>query len=298
MGSLMPEAGVKFTFDADLAVDIHGNLAFTGGAGMTVTLPVNRSLLILRVRAITLAFALEGTGGSVKASLAATVGFGLDFGGAFKVDVDNIGARLAWTLPSSPSAAGEYDPDRAWQSGPLGDSASSCAAARDWRVDRRRTNQGRRVLSSTWRTAPTPACSRLRCVVWHGHPDQGRRPAARDRLRLGFRAYPVGRVPSCDRDLPGPDVEWRRWRSSASTSRSLSPNCARTCVTGLSAGSCSRPTRWPNAPAIIATMTAVFPDRPRQSRRRADAAIGWGRPELLRDHFGRGCATCRRRLSS
>jgi Family of unknown function (DUF6603) len=110
MGSVMPEAGVKFTFDADLAVDSHGKLAFTGGAGMTVTLPVNQSVLVLRVRAITLAFALEGGNSGAGASLSATVAFGLDFGGAFKVDVDNIGAKLAWALPSSPQPAGSTVP--------------------------------------------------------------------------------------------------------------------------------------------------------------------------------------------
>lgn len=110
MGSLMPEAGVKFTFDADLAVDSHGKVAFTGGAGMTVTLPVNQSILVLRVRAITLAFTLEGTGDGAGASLSATVAFGLDFGGVFKVDVDNIGAKLAWTLPSSPQPPGSTVP--------------------------------------------------------------------------------------------------------------------------------------------------------------------------------------------
>jgi len=121
MGSLMPESGVKFTFDADLAIDSKGKLAFTGGAGMMVTLPVNRSVLILRVRAITLAFALEGGNDGAKASLAATVAFGLDFGSAFKVDVDNIGAKLFWALPSPPQPPGSTVPIVHGNLGPAGD---------------------------------------------------------------------------------------------------------------------------------------------------------------------------------
>jgi hypothetical protein len=122
MGSLMPDAGVKFTFDADFMIDTRGKASFTGGAGMTVTLPVNRSLAILRVKSITLAFALEGGQGGAKLGLAATVAFGLDFGGAFKVDVDNIGAKLAWSLPSPPPAAADGNvPSVHGNLGPLGD---------------------------------------------------------------------------------------------------------------------------------------------------------------------------------
>lgn len=121
MGSLMPEAGVKFTFDVDLAVDTKGKLSFAGGAGMTVTLPVNRSLLILRVRAITLGFALEGGTDALQVSLAATVAFGLDFGSAFKVDVDGIGAKLAWLLPSAPQSSDSTVPIVHGNLGPAGD---------------------------------------------------------------------------------------------------------------------------------------------------------------------------------
>jgi hypothetical protein len=121
MGSLMPEAGVKFTFDVDLSVDTKGKLSFAGGAGMTVTLPVNRSLLILRVRAITLGFALDGGNDKLQVSLAATVAFGLDFGSVFKVDVDNIGAKLAWMLPSSPQPPDGSVPIVHGNLGPAGD---------------------------------------------------------------------------------------------------------------------------------------------------------------------------------
>lgn len=121
MGALMPEAGVKFTFDLDLMVDTQRKFSISGGAGMTVTLPVNRSLLFLRVRTITIAFALEDGDGGAKASLAATAAFGLDFGGVFKVEVDNIGAKLAWTLPSSPQPPGSTVPIVHGNLGPAGD---------------------------------------------------------------------------------------------------------------------------------------------------------------------------------
>lgn len=123
MGALMPDAGVKFTFDLDMMVDTKRKFTIAGGAGMTVTLPVNRSLLFLRVRTITVAFALEGDdgGGGAKATLAATAAFGLDFGGVFKVEVDNIGAKLAWTLPSSPQPPGSTVPIVHGNLGPAGD---------------------------------------------------------------------------------------------------------------------------------------------------------------------------------
>jgi Family of unknown function (DUF6603) len=102
LASVLPSGGAKLTFDADLQVDQHGKVSFTGGAGMTVTLPVNLSLSVLRVRSITVAFAIEDGAKGAGASLAATAAFGVDFGPAFKVTVDGIGAKLMWALPASP----------------------------------------------------------------------------------------------------------------------------------------------------------------------------------------------------
>lgn len=121
MGSLMPAAGVSFNFETELMIDTRGHVSFAGGAGMTVTLPVNRSLAILRVRSLTLAVLLEGSNDSARVSIATTVGFGLDFGAAFKINVDNIGARLDWTLPSSPPPAGSTVPIVHGNLGPAGD---------------------------------------------------------------------------------------------------------------------------------------------------------------------------------
>ena len=121
MGSVMPESGVKFTFDVDFTIDTHGHATFEGGAGMTVTLPVNRSLAFLRVRSVTLAFAVEGTTTGAHLALAATAAFGLDFGGAFKVEVDNIGLKLAWALPSPPQPPGSTVPIVHGNLGPAGD---------------------------------------------------------------------------------------------------------------------------------------------------------------------------------
>ena len=103
MGSVLPSGGVKFTFDADLQIDSTGKLTFQGGAGLSVVLPVNLSVSVLRVRSISLAFTLGAGDKGVEAALATVVAFGLDFGPAFKLSVDGIGAKLAWALPSSPS---------------------------------------------------------------------------------------------------------------------------------------------------------------------------------------------------
>jgi len=99
--SILPSDGAKFTFDVDLQLDSRGRLTFAGGAGMTVTVPVNKSLSVLTVRSVTVAFAFEDTEKGAGASLAATVAFSVAFGSAFKVVVDQIGAKLVWTLPSS-----------------------------------------------------------------------------------------------------------------------------------------------------------------------------------------------------
>jgi hypothetical protein len=98
--SILPSDGAKFTFDIDLQVDNRGRLTFAGGAGMTVTVPVNKSLSVLTVRSVTVALAFEDTAKGAGASAAATVAFSVAFGSAFKVVVDQIGAKLVWTLPS------------------------------------------------------------------------------------------------------------------------------------------------------------------------------------------------------
>jgi hypothetical protein len=279
MGSLMPEAGVKFTFDADLAVDIHGNLAFTGGAGMTVTLPVNRSLLILRVRAITLAFALEGAADSVKVSLAATVGFGLDFGGAFKVDVDNIGAKLAWALPSSPPTGGNTVPIAHGNLGPYGDIGIDLVPPRGIGVLINAgpvKGGGFLFLDVAHRTyagvleASLALCGngiQIKAAGLLRETDSGWdfvlilsaqfQPAIE--IFLGLTLNGVGGMlginVSVDVDKLRADLH------DGSISRLLFPDDP-----------------VANAPAIIATMTAVFPDRPGGLVVGPMLQIGWGRP--------------------
>ncbi len=67
-------------------------------------LPVNLSVSVLQVRSISLAFTLGAGNHGVEAALSTVAAFGLDFGPAFKLSVDGIGAKLAWALPSSPAA--------------------------------------------------------------------------------------------------------------------------------------------------------------------------------------------------
>jgi hypothetical protein len=106
LGSVLPSDGAKFKFDVDLVVDTKGNVSFAGGAGMTVTTPVNVSISVLNIRSVTVALAIEDGAKGAGAALAATVAFNLNFGKAFRVSVDGIGAKLVWTLPPSPSAPG------------------------------------------------------------------------------------------------------------------------------------------------------------------------------------------------
>jgi hypothetical protein len=104
--SVVPSAGVKFTFDVDLQVDDRGRLTFAGGAGMTVTVPVNRSVSVLTVRAVTVALKFEDTSKGEAASLGTAVAFTVAFGSAFRVVVDQLGAKLVWVLPSSTDGSG------------------------------------------------------------------------------------------------------------------------------------------------------------------------------------------------
>lgn len=121
LGSVLPSSGAKFTFDADLAIDTSGKVSFAGGAGMMVTVPVNESILVLRVRSITLGLALDdGTKGPA-ASLVVTAAFNIEFSSAFKVIVDQMGLKLAWTLPSSPQSADGGVPVVHGNLGTLGD---------------------------------------------------------------------------------------------------------------------------------------------------------------------------------
>jgi hypothetical protein len=103
LGALLPSDGAKLTFDVDLVVDTSGKVTFEGGAGMTVTTPVNVSIPGLDIRSVTVALAIEDAEKGVGATLAATVSFGLNLGKPFRVSVDRMGAKLVWTLPSSPS---------------------------------------------------------------------------------------------------------------------------------------------------------------------------------------------------
>jgi hypothetical protein len=102
LGSVLPSEGAEFGFDLDLAIDSRGKLAFAGGAGMTVTVPVNKPILVLTIRSVTMALAVEGGDEGGAGTLSATVAFGINFGKALSVTVDQIGAKLVWTLPSSP----------------------------------------------------------------------------------------------------------------------------------------------------------------------------------------------------
>jgi hypothetical protein len=112
LGAALPSDGAKFTFDVDLTVDSRGRVTFAGGAGMTVTIPVNRSISVLTVRSVTVALAIEDGPKGAGATLASTVSFGLAFGTAFRVIVDRIGAKLVWTLPPSPTGADGATPVR------------------------------------------------------------------------------------------------------------------------------------------------------------------------------------------
>jgi Family of unknown function (DUF6603) len=104
--SLLPSGGGKFTFDVDLQVDKKGHVSFAGGAGLTVTTPINRSVSVLTVRAVTVALKFEDTAKGEGASLSAAVAFTVAFGSAFRVVVDQLGAKLVWTLPSSTEGSG------------------------------------------------------------------------------------------------------------------------------------------------------------------------------------------------
>ena len=89
---------------------------------MTVTVPVNRSISVPDRRSVTVALAIEDGPKGAGASLAATVAFNVSFGAAFRIVVDQIGAKLVWTLPSSP-ADGSGTPVVRGNLGPAGDLA-------------------------------------------------------------------------------------------------------------------------------------------------------------------------------
>jgi hypothetical protein len=111
LGAALPSDGATFTFDVAITVD-SGGVTFEGGAGMTVTIPVNRSIGALTVRSVTVALAIEDGEEGTGAALGTTVSFGLAFGTAFRVIVDRIGGKLVWTLPPSPTGADGAAPVR------------------------------------------------------------------------------------------------------------------------------------------------------------------------------------------
>ena len=111
-GSLVPSEGAKLKFDVDLAVDTKGKWSFVGGAGTTVTTPVNKSVPGLTVHSVTVALAIEDKPEGAAASLSATVAFTVDFFKRVRFSVEGVGAKLAWTPPSSPGPIGGPPPVR------------------------------------------------------------------------------------------------------------------------------------------------------------------------------------------
>jgi hypothetical protein len=122
LSSVAPSEGTKLNFDLDVEVDSHGKWSIAGGAGLTVTLPVNTSVSVFKVRSITVALvsddsvtapASANVTAGIGPSLAVTVAFSVDFGPAFRVTVDNLGLKLLLALPSSPTPIGGAAPPTA-----------------------------------------------------------------------------------------------------------------------------------------------------------------------------------------
>ncbi len=103
LGALLPSGGATLKFDLAVIVDSNGEVSFEGGAGMTVTTPVNVSIAGLTVRGVTVAFEISGSdggaGGQGAGTLSAVAAMSLSLGGALGVSVDRIGAKLVWALP-------------------------------------------------------------------------------------------------------------------------------------------------------------------------------------------------------
>ncbi len=118
----LPSDGATLTFDVDLLVDGNGKVTFVGGAGLAVTVPVNKKLAFLDVRSVTVAVQLKDGDKGAAASLEVTTAFSLVFGTVLTFVVDGIGGELAWTLPASPRPAPGALPTPASGSlGPYGD---------------------------------------------------------------------------------------------------------------------------------------------------------------------------------
>ncbi len=123
LGSVLPSGGTKMTFDAELTLDTKGHLTFAGGAGLRVTVPVNKTVSVYTIRSITLAMSIKEGETGAGASVAALASFVVRFGSAFIVTVDQIGAELLWRLPSSPPPEGpqpDQAPPVAGNIGPIG----------------------------------------------------------------------------------------------------------------------------------------------------------------------------------
>jgi hypothetical protein len=111
LGANLPAEGARFTFDIDALIDSKGRLSFAGGAGLRVTIPVNASISVLNIRGVTVALTLgeRDEDARSEAVLSVTAAFALVFGHVFKVVVDGLGAKYAWVLPAETEDSGTND---------------------------------------------------------------------------------------------------------------------------------------------------------------------------------------------
>lgn len=106
LGSALPSGGAKVTFDVEAAMDTDGKVSLAGGAGMTVTVPVNKTFSVFAIRAITVSLSSKDGETGAGPSLSALAAFSARFGGSTLVaTVNQVGAKLLWALPSSPQPA-------------------------------------------------------------------------------------------------------------------------------------------------------------------------------------------------
>jgi hypothetical protein len=278
LGALLPSDGAKLAFDVDLVVDTNGNVTFAGGAGMTVTTPVNVSIPGLDIRSVTVALAIEDAEKGVGATLAATVAFGLNLGKPFRVSVDRMGAKLVWTLPTSPNETNGAPVVRG-NLGPYGDVDIEFVAPRG--------------IGVAINIGPVKGGGFLFFDPPH-RTYGGVLEAGLDLCRKGIQIKAAGLLRETDDGWSfvvivsaqfEPGIEIFLGLTLNGVGGMVGINVAVDVVklrAGLHDGSVGR-LLFPddpvgNAPAIIETMTAVFPPRPGGWVAGPMFQLGWGRP--------------------
>jgi hypothetical protein len=270
---VLPPDGVRAAGDMGLAVSSRSGLHFTGGGGLEVTLPVNKSLAgVVRLDSVYVALRADGQAQTLTAVLAVTGGLNL---GPIAATVERVGVSAGYVVPKQGNGnlgvAGTkfaFEPPKGVGlkvgAGPVaGGGYLFCDPAEEQyagalQLDLKALSLKAIGLLTTRMPDGSKGFSLLLIITAEFKPIQ---------LSFGFTLNAVGGLVGINRSVNRIAMQ-----------------------AGLKDGSLDS-VRFPkdvvvNAPRIISDLRAIFPVTPGQHVFGPMVAIGWGTPTLIKLEIG------------